>query len=177
MKQYYELLLETQNGIGGKKLLQEPEQQTKNVRDQGNFHDSDQQAYGESSKLDATTLRLRLIDKLRKKSKVKLDHWSVTKSKNDDEPRHLNLDPKKSYAKKTDLEEAVVPQGDDNDFDGRDPPIVVIFRRKAIRNFPNGQRVALYYSQLLNKHLAVPYEVSTGKLKKPSKDDDLLSTV
>jgi hypothetical protein len=39
-----------------------------------------------------------------------------------------------------------------------DPPNVLIMKRKAIRNFPNGQRVALYYVDKINKYVTVPYE-------------------
>lgn len=38
-----------------------------------------------------------------------------------------------------------------------DPPAVLIMKRKAIRQFPNGQRVALYYIDKLNKYVTVPY--------------------
>lgn len=39
-----------------------------------------------------------------------------------------------------------------------DPPAVLIMRRKQIRQFPGGQRVALYYVDKLNKYVTVPYE-------------------
>ena len=38
-----------------------------------------------------------------------------------------------------------------------DPPPVLIMRRKSIRQFPNGQRVALYYVDKINKYVTVPY--------------------
>ena len=38
-----------------------------------------------------------------------------------------------------------------------DPPNVLIMRRKSIRQFPNGQRVALYYVDKINKYITVPY--------------------
>lgn len=38
-----------------------------------------------------------------------------------------------------------------------DPPFVLILRRKAIRLFPNSQKVALYYNTKLNKSFSVPY--------------------
>jgi hypothetical protein len=37
-------------------------------------------------------------------------------------------------------------------------PAVLIMRRKSIRQFPNGQRVALYYVDKINKYVTVPYE-------------------
>lgn len=39
-----------------------------------------------------------------------------------------------------------------------DPPAVLIMRRKSVRQFPNGQRVALYYIDKINKYVTVPYE-------------------
>lgn len=39
-----------------------------------------------------------------------------------------------------------------------DPPAVLIMRRKSVRQFPNGQRVALYYVDKINKYVTVPYE-------------------
>jgi hypothetical protein len=38
-----------------------------------------------------------------------------------------------------------------------DPPMVVILKRRAIRIFPNGQKVALYHNDLLNLDVSVPY--------------------
>jgi hypothetical protein len=40
----------------------------------------------------------------------------------------------------------------------QDPPAILIMRRKQIRQFPGGQRVALYYVDKLNKYITVPYE-------------------
>jgi len=39
-----------------------------------------------------------------------------------------------------------------------DPPTVLVMRRKSVRQFPNGQRVALYYIDKLNKYVTVPYD-------------------
>lgn len=39
-----------------------------------------------------------------------------------------------------------------------DPPAVLIMRRKSVRQFPNGQRVALYYVDKINRYVTVPYE-------------------
>jgi hypothetical protein len=39
-----------------------------------------------------------------------------------------------------------------------DPPAVLIMRRKSVRQFPNGQRVALYFVDKINKYVTVPYE-------------------
>ena len=39
-----------------------------------------------------------------------------------------------------------------------DPPAVLLMKRKSIRQFPDGQRVALYYVEKINKYVTVPYE-------------------
>jgi hypothetical protein len=39
-----------------------------------------------------------------------------------------------------------------------DPPPILIMRRKAVRMFPNGQKVALYYVDKIHKYVTVPYE-------------------
>ncbi|NBW58686.1 hypothetical protein EBR43_13100 [bacterium] len=38
-----------------------------------------------------------------------------------------------------------------------DPPPILIMRRKSIRQFGNGQRVAMYYVDKLNKYVTIPY--------------------
>jgi len=38
-----------------------------------------------------------------------------------------------------------------------DPPAVLIMKRKSIRQFPDGQRVALYYVDKIDKYVTVPY--------------------
>jgi hypothetical protein len=39
----------------------------------------------------------------------------------------------------------------------KDPPFVLMLKRKAIRLYPNNTRIALYYNQKLNKYFSVPY--------------------
>ena len=39
-----------------------------------------------------------------------------------------------------------------------DPPMMLMLRRKAIRLFPNGERVALYTNDSLNVQISVPYK-------------------
>jgi hypothetical protein len=41
-----------------------------------------------------------------------------------------------------------------------DPPNILIMRRKSVRQFPNGQRVALYYVDKIDKYVTVPYTAS-----------------
>ena len=45
----------------------------------------------------------------------------------------------------------------ENRVDLRTPPFVLVLRRKAIRMYPEGTRVALYYNQPLNRYFSVPY--------------------
>ena len=39
-----------------------------------------------------------------------------------------------------------------------DPPPIILLRRKAIRVYPDGKKVALYYADKLNKYISIPYE-------------------
>jgi hypothetical protein len=39
-----------------------------------------------------------------------------------------------------------------------DPPAILVMRRKSIRQFPNGQRVALYFVDKLKKFVTIPYD-------------------
>ena len=39
----------------------------------------------------------------------------------------------------------------------QDPPNILIMKRQSIRLFPNGQKVALYYVDKLDKYVTVPY--------------------
>jgi hypothetical protein len=38
-----------------------------------------------------------------------------------------------------------------------DPPVVLVIKRKAVRLYPDGTRVALYWSDKLKKYFSVPY--------------------
>jgi hypothetical protein len=38
-----------------------------------------------------------------------------------------------------------------------DPPVVMVIKRKAVRLYPDGTRVALYWSDKLKKYFSVPY--------------------
>lgn len=39
----------------------------------------------------------------------------------------------------------------------KDPPYVLLLKRKAFRLYPDGTKVALYYNKQLDKHFTVPY--------------------
>jgi hypothetical protein len=65
----------------------------------------------------------------------------------------------------------------------KDIPMVLLLKRKAIRMYPDRQKVALYYSQALDKYISIPFnEVNVGinesyliekkKDKKPETDDE-----
>jgi hypothetical protein len=61
-----------------------------------------------------------------------------------------------------------------------DPPAVLIMKRKSIRLFPNGQRVALYYVDKINKYVTVPYtsmQWSASVEEEISSTDNLKSIV
>jgi hypothetical protein len=45
--------------------------------------------------------------------------------------------------------------------EGIDPPFVLILKRKAVRYYPEGIRVALYYNERLNRYFNVPYSATT----------------
>jgi hypothetical protein len=39
----------------------------------------------------------------------------------------------------------------------KDPPFVLVFKRKAIRPYPGGMKVAMYYNKNLDKYVSIPY--------------------
>jgi hypothetical protein len=55
-----------------------------------------------------------------------------------------------------------------------DPPNMLVMKRKSIRQFPNNQRVALYYVDKINKYVTVPYTAmqwsSTGPTSSPTEE-------
>jgi hypothetical protein len=38
-----------------------------------------------------------------------------------------------------------------------DPPNIIILKRKAIRIFPDGRKVALYHADKIDKYISIPY--------------------
>jgi len=40
----------------------------------------------------------------------------------------------------------------------KEPPMLIILRRKAIRMYPHDTKVALYYSDKLNRYFTVPFQ-------------------
>jgi hypothetical protein len=51
----------------------------------------------------------------------------------------------------------------------KDMPVVLILRRKAIRVYPDNQKVALYYSQALDKYVTIPFGPNMGSLNEEDK--------
>jgi len=45
--------------------------------------------------------------------------------------------------------------------EAQDPPFVLVLKRKAIRLYPDGTRIALYHNDRLDKDFAVPYATSS----------------
>lgn len=50
--------------------------------------------------------------------------------------------------------------------EGKDPPMMLILRRQAIRNYPGGKRIALFANPQLKIQIAVPYDYESGALEK-----------
>ena len=44
--------------------------------------------------------------------------------------------------------------------DSMDPPAIIVMKRKSIRQFPNNQRVALYFADKIRQYITVPYTSS-----------------
>lgn len=44
--------------------------------------------------------------------------------------------------------------------DQMDPPAIIIMKRKSVRQFPNNQRVALYFADKIRQYITVPYTSS-----------------
>ena len=45
----------------------------------------------------------------------------------------------------------------------KEPPPVLLLKRKAIRMYPDDTRIALYYSQKLDRHFSIPYGPNIGE--------------
>ncbi len=48
-----------------------------------------------------------------------------------------------------------------------DPPMMMVLKRKGIRVFPDGKRVALYVNEKLGLTFTIPYTPTVGKLENP----------
>jgi hypothetical protein len=65
------------------------------------------------------------------------------------------------YGEEDDIKEDFEIIDEKVDFD-KDPPFVLVLKRKAIRLYPNKTKVALYYNQKLNKYFTIPYGSSVA---------------
>jgi hypothetical protein len=48
----------------------------------------------------------------------------------------------------------------------KDPPMILVIKRKAVRLFPSGEKVALYHSDKLGIDISIPYNISDNNKKK-----------
>ena len=73
-------------------------------------------------------------------------------------------------------------EGSKVDVDINQIPSLIIMKRRAIRVFPDGQKVALYWADRINKYISVPFqsigisEETLGEAKKTKKSKDDLAT-
>lgn len=61
----------------------------------------------------------------------------------------------------------------------KDPPFVLVLKRRAIRLFPNKVKMALYYNQKLDKYFSIPYgpNVSAGPLQAEETEEEQVTIV
>ena len=52
-----------------------------------------------------------------------------------------------------------------------DPPNILIMKRQSIRQYPNNQRVALYFVDKINKYVTVPYTASQWSSEAPVEEE------
>ena len=52
-----------------------------------------------------------------------------------------------------------------------DPPNILIMKRKSVRQYTNGQRVALYFVDKINKYVTVPYTASQWSSSGPVEEE------
>ena len=57
------------------------------------------------------------------------------------------------------------------------PPFTLVLKRKAIRQYPDKTRVALYWSDKLKRHFTVPYEEDTGDITGIIQSESVMETL
>jgi len=57
-----------------------------------------------------------------------------------------------------------------------DPPFVLVLKRKAIRIYPEGTKIALYYNERLKKYFSIPYSDEAG-LDSPIQAEEIKEAV
>ena len=71
--------------------------------------------------------------------------------------KQINMQARRAVREDVEVpEEPVMLQED------KDPPLVLVIKRKAIRLYPDGTRIALYYNEKLKKYFSVPYQYGSG---------------
>ena len=58
-----------------------------------------------------------------------------------------------------------------------DPPFVLVLKRKAIRLYPGSTRIALYYSDKLNKYFSVPYSTEENQKGVVQAEETIMSVL
>ena len=58
-----------------------------------------------------------------------------------------------------------------------DPPFVLVLKRKAIRLYPDSTRIALYYSDKLNKYFSVPYSTEENQRGVVQAEETIMSVL
>jgi hypothetical protein len=58
-----------------------------------------------------------------------------------------------------------------------DPPFVLVLKRKAIRLYPGSTRIALYYSDKLNKYFSVPYSTEENQSGVVQAEETIMSVL
>lgn len=62
------------------------------------------------------------------------------------------------------------------DIDSQALPFVLVLRRKSVRMYPEGTRVALYYNERLNRYFSVPYS-SESLVRAPIQAEEVTSEI
>ena len=62
------------------------------------------------------------------------------------------------------------PRGD-KEYDNKKMPAIILLKRKAIRVYPDHQKVALYYSQALDKYITIPFDENVTGINEWTEED------
>ena len=74
--------------------------------------------------------------------------------------KSINMQARRAVKEDEDVIDA--EQLDEAQNPGPTPPYVLLLKRKAIRLYPDGTKIALYYNKQINKFFSVPYDTPTG---------------
>ena len=70
--------------------------------------------------------------------------------------KQINMQARRAVKEDEDVIEA--EQLDEAQNPGATPPYVLLLKRKAIRLYPDGTKIALYHNKQINKYFSVPYD-------------------